>query len=386
MIYIGLPYGSNFGWGVLGREIMLAMSRLTDIRVLAPPGVQQHLDDEFDRYQMRRIMATSQKNWRQVNGTWTLDGPMIQAAFGRGLDPFVPQITPPAHVGFGVFEESVLPPATINRARELFKHVATGSTYCADILRQHGLTNISVVFHGVDSTLFHPREEARSFLQDKFVIFSGGKFELRKGQDIVIRAYKVLQDRHADVALVNSWYNIWAFARETMAGSKLIKYQPPPNNDHVSWMNGLLAANGLDVDRVITVGLRDNRLLPRLYHATDLGFFPNRVEGGTNMVLMEYMACGKPVLASYNSGHKDVVRRENAVLIERHTPMEIRNGSELTATWNDPDLDEAIEKLEWCYQHRDELKRLGKQAAADMREFPYERVATGLLEAVRQAE
>jgi glycosyltransferase involved in cell wall biosynthesis len=386
MIYIGLPYGSSFGWGVLGREIMLAMSRLTDIRVLAPPGVQQNLDDEFDRYQMRRLMATSQKNWRQVNGTWTLDGPMIQAAFGRGLEPFVPQITPPAHVGFGVFEESVLPQATITRARELFKHVATGSTYCAEVLRQHGLTNVSVVFHGVDSTLFHPREELRSFWQDKFVIFSGGKFELRKGQDIVIRAYKVLQDRHADVALVNSWYNIWAFARETMAGSKLIKYQPPPNNDYISWMNGLLAANGLDVDRVITVGLRDNRLLPRLYHATDLGFFPNRCEGGTNMVLMEYMACGKPVLASFNSGHKDVVRGENAVLIQQHKPMEIRNGPELTATWNDPDLDEAIEKLEWCYQHRDELQRLGQQAAADMREFPYERVAKGLLEAVRLVE
>jgi glycosyltransferase involved in cell wall biosynthesis len=386
MIYIGLPYGSNFGWGVLGREIMLAMSRLTDIRVLSPPGVQQNLDDEFDRFQMRRIMANSQKNWRQVNGTWSLDGPMIQAAFGRGLDPFVPQITPPAHVGFGVFEESVLPPTTISRARDLFKHVATGSTYCADILRQHGLTNISVVYHGVDSTLFHPREEQRTFWQDKFVVFSGGKFELRKGQDIVIRAYKVLQDRHTDVALVNSWYNIWAFARDTMAGSKLIKYKPPSNNDYISWMNGLLAANGIDVDRVITVGLRDNRLLPRLYHATDMGFFPNRVEGGTNMVLMEYMACGKPVLASYNSGHKDVVRSENAVLIERHQPMEIRTGPELTATWNDPDLDETIEKLEWCYQNRDELKRLGQQAASDMREFPYERVAKGLLEAVRKAE
>jgi glycosyltransferase involved in cell wall biosynthesis len=386
MIYMGLPYGSNFGWGVLGKEVALAMSRLTDMRVLSPPGAQQNLDDEFDRYQMRRLMAASQKNWRLVNGAWVLDGPMIQAAFGRNLDPFVPQVAPPAHVGFGVFEESVLLPATITRAKDLFKHIATGSTYCADVLRQHGLTNVSVVFHGVDMTLFHPREEPRPYLQDKFVIFSGGKFELRKGQDIVIRAYKVLQDRHQDVALVNSWYNIWAFARETMAGSKLIKYYPPSSNDYIAWMNGLLAANGLDLDRVITVGLRDNRLLPRLYHSTDMGIFPNRVEGGTNMVLMEYMACGKPVLVSFNSGHKDVVRRENAVLIEQHQPMEIRSGTEVTATWNDPSLEEAIEKLEWCYQNRDELKRMGQQAAADMREFPYERVAQGLLQAVQLAE
>jgi glycosyltransferase involved in cell wall biosynthesis len=375
-----------FGWGVLGREIILAMSRLSDIRVLVPPGVQQNLDDEFDKFQMRRIMASSQQNWRLVNGAWVLDGPMIQAAFGRTLEPFVPQVAPPAHVGFAVFEEDLLPQATIDRAKTKYKHLATGSTYCAEVLQKHGLKNVSVVYHGVDTAVFHPSEEPRAYMQDKFVVFSGGKFELRKGQDIVIRAYKVLQDRHKDVMLVNSWYNIWAFARDTMAGSKLIKYSPPPNNDYVAWMNGLLESNGLDLDRVITVGLRDNRLLPRLYHSTDLGIFPNRVEGGTNMVLMEYMACGKPVLASFNSGQKDVVRPENAVLIEQQQPMEIRSGAELTATWHDPSLDETIEKLEWCYQHRDELRVLGRQAADDMQKFPYQRVAQGLLDAVRLAE
>jgi glycosyltransferase involved in cell wall biosynthesis len=386
MIYVGLPFGSNFGWGVLGKEVVLAMSQLSDIRLLSPPNVQQQLTDEFDQFQMRRLMARSQKNWRLEGSTWVLDGPMIQAAFGRGLDPFVPQIKPPAHVGFAVFEEDVLPQSSIDRAREQYRHLATGSSYCADVLRKHGLTEVSAVLHGVDTALFHPAPEPRPFLQDKFVIFSGGKFELRKGQDIVIRAYKVLQDRHQDVVLVNSWYNIWPFARETMGNSKLIRYFPPANNDYVAWMNGLLSANGIDLERVITVGLRDNRLLPRLYHSTDLGLFPNRVEGGTNMVLMEYMACGKPVLVSYNSGHKDVVRRENAVLIEQHKPMEVRNGAELIATWNDPSLEETVEKLEWCYQNRDEMKRLGHQAAADMREFPWKRVAEGLLAAVRKVE
>ncbi len=41
------------------------------------------------------------------------------------------------------------------------------------------------------------------------MVFSGGKFELRKGQDVVIRAYRVLQDRHPDVMLVNAWFNPW---------------------------------------------------------------------------------------------------------------------------------------------------------------------------------
>ena len=115
-----------------------------------------------------------------------------------------------------------------------------------------------------------------------------------------------------------------------------------------------------------------------LYHATDLGLFPNRIEGGNNMVLMEYLACGKPALAAYNSGHMDVVRRQNAVLIECHRPMERRSGKEVTGIWNDPSLEETIEKLEWCYQNFNALKPLGEQAALDMREFSWQRLANGL--------
>ena len=76
-------------------------------------------------------------------------------------------------------------------------------------------------------------------------------------------------------------------------------------------MTRLLAENGLDVSRVITLGPRPNALLARIYRNTDVGLFPNRCEGGTNLVLMEYMACGKPVVAVDATGHRDVVREEH---------------------------------------------------------------------------
>jgi glycosyltransferase involved in cell wall biosynthesis len=380
MIYLGLPYGSNFGWGVLGKEVALAMSQQTDIRILSPPKVDQRLDDEFDRFRLRKLFASPQDHGQKAGKVWQMDGPVIQAAIGRELEPFVPGLAPPADVGYAVFEESILPKPVIAEARRQYRHLAAGSSYCAQVLRQHGLTEVSVVPHGVDSTLFGPRAEPRSFLTDRFIVFSGGKFELRKGQDIVIRAYKVLQDRHPDVMLVNSWHNAWPKPRDTMAASTLIRYVPPRNKNFVGWMNSLLAAHGIDIERVITVGQRDHRLLPSLYHATDVGLFPNRIEGGNNMVLMEYMACGRPALVSYNSGHTDIVRRANAILIECHKPMERRVGKELTAVWNDPSLEETIEKLEWCYCHRDDLQPLARQAAVDMRGFSWHRVAEGLLQ------
>jgi glycosyltransferase involved in cell wall biosynthesis len=145
-------------------------------------------------------------------------------------------------------------------------------------------------------------------------------------------------------------------------------------------MNVLLARHGLDLDRVITVGPRDHRLLAQLYHCSDLGLFPNRLEGGNNMVLMEYLACGKPAVVSYNSGHVDVVHRKNAILIETHRPMERYFGAELVAIWNDPSLEETIEKLEWCYQNRDALTPLGRRAATDMKGFSWECLAQSLLD------
>lgn len=379
MIYLGLPYGSNFGWGVLGKEIIFAMSQLTDVRVLAPPQVDQRLFDEFELFQLRRLLADPKDYGQQTNGAKPLSGPVIQAAIRRGLEPFVPNLAPPADLAYAVFEEDRLLPEAVALARRSYRRIAVPSAYCADVLRRHGFSEVSIVPHGVDAKLFRPRDEPRPFLQDRFLIFSGGKFELRKGQDVVIRAYKVLQDRHKDVMLVNSWHNNWASARDTMASSALIRYFSPKNSDHHAWIHALLASHGIDVERVITVGQRDHRLLPELYHSTDLGLFPNRAEGGNNMVLMKYMACGKPVLAAFNSGHKDILRRQNAVLIENHRPLEFRAGGELIATWSDPSLEETIEKLEWCYRNRGQLQSLARQAAEDMRGFSWQKLAEGLL-------
>ncbi|MBI5381749.1 MAG: glycosyltransferase family 4 protein [Opitutae bacterium] len=384
-IYAGLPVGSTFGWGILGKYVVLEMAGLADVRLLMPPDQAQTLGDEIDFWRLRELLPRPDEAAQLATPPWRPAGAVIQACFGAELKPFLPQLATPSDVGFAVFEEDLLTPEAIDRGRKLFRHLATGSTYCAEVLRAHGLTETSVVLHGVDPKIFHPDENAREILADKFVIFSGGKFELRKAQDVVIRAYKVLQDRHPDVVLVNSWYNQWPGSRDTMRASKLIRYTPPRDNNYTGWVNELLAANGIDVSRVLTVGMRDNRLLARIYHNTDIGLFPNRVEGGTNMVMMEYMACGKPVVGAFNSGHKDILTETNARLIRQHRKMPIvSSGGKVSANWSDPNLDETIEHLEWAYQHRDEVRALGRQAGQDLAGFTWRRVAAGLVDAVRK--
>jgi len=240
----------------------------------------------------------------------------------------------------------------IQNGRDNYDIVVAGSKWCEEVLRGYGLDNVTTIIQGIDPQIFNSFHSEKKLFMDQFVVFSGGKFEIRKGQDIVIKAYKVLQDRHKDVVLVNSWFNAWADSMKTMAASQYIKFDIT-SGDYVTIMNKILQDNGIDLERVITLVPRPNALMARIYKNTDIGLFPNRCEGGTNLVLMEYMACGKPVIASYSSGHKDVINKDNSIMIKNMETLCINDTSGTRiAKWDDPDLDETIEHLEWAYQKR----------------------------------
>jgi glycosyltransferase involved in cell wall biosynthesis len=164
-----------------------------------------------------------------------------------------------------------------------------------------------------------------------------------------------------------------------MAYSKHIRFQYRERN----WqdlMSHVYRENGLDPDRVRTCELIPKELQRELYRQTDLGVFPNRCEGGTNLVLMEYMACGKPVVASYTSGHKDMVTGENALLLNELLPYNIVGADARPfANWMEPSLDELVAQIEYAYHHRDEIRELGRRAGRDMKRFTWRRTAENLL-------
>ena len=147
-----------------------------------------------------------------------------------------------------------------------------------------------------------------------------------------------------------------------------------------TFVEGVLAANGVDAARTIHLGLRPNSLMARIYRNSDVGLFPNRCEGGTNLVLMEYMACGGPAIATFASGHQDILTDQNSLPLRRLRAATVRDGEEPPKTWYDADLEEVVEKLEWAYQNRERLAELGARAAQDMTRFTWAATARGFLE------
>ncbi|MBW1723620.1 MAG: hypothetical protein JRJ78_16420, partial [Deltaproteobacteria bacterium] len=146
---------------------------------------------------------------RDLPETRCLDNPVLQAIEGKTLRPLYMKVKAPRVIGYTFFETPFLDPDQVAWANDYYDVVAAGSTWCREVLENQGVRNTATVIQGVDPALFRHESRVRTDPGDKFVVFSGGKLELRKGQDLVIRAFKVLQDRHEDVLLVNSWFNLW---------------------------------------------------------------------------------------------------------------------------------------------------------------------------------
>jgi glycosyltransferase involved in cell wall biosynthesis len=246
---------------------------------------------------------------------------------------------------------------------------------------EKGITHCDLLIQGIDPKLFYPIESERT--DDRFVIFSGGKFELRKGQDILLKAVKILQDKYPDIYLVNCWYNLWPESLRQMASSPYIKFNYPKSAPWPQIMRQTYIDNGLDPDRIFTMDLVPHHQLRPLFKQTDIGVFPNRCEGGTNLVLMEYMACAKPVIATAASGHRDIVNEENALLLRRLKDINIVDADgTVIGRWQDPSLDELVARIEQAYHHRDALRIKARRAGDDLRQFTWRHCAQRLVEII----
>jgi len=208
--------------------------------------------------------------------------------------------------GLVVIEDvSCLTPDAVEYLKGLDARIAP-SQWVADALAAVGIPDVPVAVQGYDERVWIPRHAARVMLPTPHTgpfIFSGGKLEFRKGQDIVVAAFRQVLETYPDAVLVTAWDNPWP---QTMDGIWLaghVKGVPAIRGgtaDVTSW----LVANGIPADSVVDVGKVNPLELAAIVRSCDVGVFPNRCEGATNMVLVEALASGLPCVATVGHGQK----------------------------------------------------------------------------------
>jgi hypothetical protein len=186
-IFVCMPRGINFGWGVCGIHLTVALSKIYPLYLITPEFEEKDIGNESVYRQLIRLTAPKEVVKRGDNGNLSLPCPVIQAISDKSLRPFHTSLKAPFIAGYTFFETPFLDPQDIARANDYYNMVIAGSKWCEDILRQRGIKNTRTVIQGIDEGLFNNTLSEKNLFKDRFVVFSGGKLELRKGQDLVIR-------------------------------------------------------------------------------------------------------------------------------------------------------------------------------------------------------
>jgi glycosyltransferase involved in cell wall biosynthesis len=369
-------FSTLYGWGVFGLNLLRHWRAAAGTPVYC--GGHLHVDSlaGMDPLAIRALMPALVES-SDLRGRWAammaesdiFDGVVLHGLGNRfaGVGLSTGGVRGRTTCAMMFFEDTIMPNAmAIGGAYDL---IISGSSWCEDILRAHGLGNVTTVIQGVDPSIFHPAPRSNA-LAGRFAVFSGGKLEHRKAQDLVLQAFVPFAQRHPEAVLVTAWHSPWPEVAKTLNVNPAIAPITADGQGSVD-IAGWAAANGLSADQFIDVGSIPNHLMARVLREMDVAVFPNRCEGGTNLVAMECMACGVPTILSDNTGHRDLTALGASYVLNKQG----RVASQIMGTegWGESDVDEIIAALEAAWDDREEANRIGQAGARAMSELSWRR-------------
>ena len=240
---------------------------------------------------------------------------------------------------------------------------------------------MTTVFQGIDPALFRPRSR-NPLYPDRFVIFSGGKFEYRKAQDIVVAAFREFHARHAEALLLFAWDNQWTQVISEIAASPHVEGAPGIDGEGGIQFAPWLLRNGLAADAFVDLATVPNHDMPPYLAAADVALFPNRCEPGTNLVAMEAMATGLPAILSANTGHLDLIGDGNCLPLRAQAPATPPPSFGGAEGWGESSVAEIVEGLETVYRDRDAARQMGAKGAATLAGFSWSHQVGQLLSVI----
>ncbi|MEH1780017.1 MAG: glycosyltransferase family 4 protein [Nostoc sp.] len=193
----------------------------------------------------------------------------------------------------------------------LADHIFVPSSITQQSLVREGVSpdKITVIPYGAPIEYFQPKPKLDRTFRALFV----GRVGARKGVHYLIKAWEELQLRQAELMLVgvNEFPETWF--SQLPHGVNYI-----PSVPHTT--------------------------LNQYYSSASIFVFPSLIEG-LALVQLEAMACGIPLITTYNAGGSDIITDGVEGFI-----IPIR------------DVEALKEKIEWCYSHPEELAEMGRAA------------------------
>jgi glycosyltransferase involved in cell wall biosynthesis len=232
------------------------------------------------------------------------------------------------------WETTVIPASWIGKINS-FDALLVPCTQNIEAFRSSGVTvPIELIHWGIDETIFYPLERPE---RPVFTFGHFGALSIRKGTDILISAFLEAFPNEKDVRLLcKTSYNNYPFGVKDKR--IVVKLGQWPREDVISMF----------------------------YKETDCFVFPTRGEG-FGLTPLEAMATGIPSIVTGWSGPDEYMNFNVGWIID-HTFSPAKNFSDVIykeecGDWAEPSKEHLIELMRYAYNHRDEVKEKGKNAA-----------------------
>ena len=284
MINFQAPINS-LGYGVAGYNIFKEIIKIHPSATLYPISTPEFIDKHVEQGMTNRgqwklttdqqFPSPSVKMWHQND---------VHTHIGKG-----------EHIGFPIFELTEFSDEeklSMSHCDRLF----VCSKWAKEVLIENNIKNpkdIHVVPLGVDTQIFKP---APSRNDDKTIFFNCGKWEVRKGHDVLLECFNAAFEPKDNVEL-------WMMCDNPFIGQM-----------NQQWAN--LYKNSKLGNKIKFIPRQETHEdVYNIMRRVDCGVFPARAEGW-NLELLEMMACGKQVIATNYSAHTEFCNDSNSCLID----------------------------------------------------------------------
>lgn len=271
------------------------------------------------------------------------------------------------HVGFPIFELDKFSQGELNHLQQLdklvvcsdwAKNICTKSGVNGQVLNKEGkLESFGPSLHiaplGVDRSIFHENVLPAKDFDGATVFGNFGKWEYRKGHDILVQAFNEAFNEDDNVYLIMHCYN-WLIGDQSNK-----EWTELYTNSKMGLAGKILVSHG----RAET-----QQEVASLMACCTCGVFPARAEGW-NLEALELLSMGKQLIITNCTGHTEFCTDDNSLLIERSGEMEEAEDSVFFfgqgnwITFTDEMLQDLIEKMRMVHKNKKKVNFTGIETA-----------------------
>jgi len=212
------------------------------------------------------------------------------------------------------------------------------SNWAKEVILSNNINSqIDIVPLGVDRTIFNEDKYVQNH-NNKYVFLNIGKWEVRKGHDILLELFQKAFPENNDVEL-------WILASENTNN-----YSSDKELDQ--WKNMYKSDSRVKLLK----SAQNHSEIAQIMNDADCGVFPSRAEGW-NLELLEMMSMNKPVISTNYSAHTEFCDKNNCYLIDINEKEKAYDGKAFIGQgyWAKIDKDQkdqTIEHMRNCFNNR----------------------------------